>query len=80
MIPLHVHYFALFREQAGRTDEEIQSAAATLAGLYAELRARHGFTLPPDRVRFAAGDAYADADTPLTPGMSITLIPPVAGG
>lgn len=80
MNTLHLHYFAVFREQAGRDRETIESEAATLGELYLDLAARHGFTLPADCVRVALDNEYADPATPVTDGMSITFIPPVAGG
>ena len=33
-----IQYYALMREQAGRSDETVETAAATPADLYAELR------------------------------------------
>ena len=51
MITITIQYFALLREQRGLTEERLATAAATPAALYEELRARHGFSLPGDRVR-----------------------------
>ena len=42
---LKVQYYALMREQAGRSDETVETTAATPADLYGELIARYGFTL-----------------------------------
>ena len=53
MNELTIEYFALLREQRGQATERLRTAAATPAALYAELQARHGFTLPGDRVRAA---------------------------
>jgi molybdopterin synthase sulfur carrier subunit len=80
MPTLDVHYFAILREQRGLSQEKLTTAAATPAALYEELRARHGFTLPGDRVRAAVNDAFVDAATPLREGDRIVFIPPVAGG
>lgn len=80
MPTLDVHYFAILREQRGLSQEKLTTAAATPAALYEELRARHGFTLPGDRVRAAVNDAFVDAATPLRDGDRIVFIPPVAGG
>jgi hypothetical protein len=46
MPTLRLHYYALLREQAGRSSESVDTTAATPAALYAELAARHGFRLP----------------------------------
>jgi molybdopterin synthase sulfur carrier subunit len=75
-----VQYFAILREQRGLSQENLNSMAATPAALYEELRARHGFTLPGNRVRAAVNDAFVDAATPLRDGDRIVFIPPVAGG
>lgn len=75
-----LHYFAVFREQAGRASESHETDAATLAALYAELRARHAFTLDPEFVRVAIGSSYAEMDAPVPDGAEITFVPPVAGG
>ena len=56
---IEVEYFAILREQRGVKAESISTASATVAVLYDELRARHGFTLPGDRVRGAVNDARA---------------------
>jgi len=80
MPTLDVHYFAILREQRGLSQEKLTTAAATPAALYEELRSRHGFTLPGDRVRAAVNDAFVDAAAPLRDGDRIVFIPPVAGG
>lgn len=80
MITLSVQYFAILREQRGLTQEKLSTAATTPAALYEELRARHGFTLPADRVRAAVNDDFVPATTLLREGDRIVFIPPVAGG
>jgi molybdopterin synthase sulfur carrier subunit len=75
-----VQYFAILREQRGLAEETLVTAAATPAALYDELRARHRFTLPGDRVRAAVNEAFVAADAPLRPGDRVVFIPPVAGG
>jgi molybdenum cofactor guanylyltransferase len=49
--PVRVQYFALLREQAGRSGEALDTCARTPRELYEELRARHPFTLGPDMLR-----------------------------
>jgi len=75
-----VQYFAILREQRGLTQEALATAAATPAALYEELRARHGFTLPAERVRAAVNDEFVAATAPLRDGDRVVFIPPVAGG
>lgn len=78
--PLEVRYFALLREQAGISREPLTSAARTPRELYAELRARHGFTLPPEMLKVAVNGDFGDWEQPLVAGDSVVFIPPVAGG
>lgn len=77
---LHLQYFALLREQRGLTEETVETMAGTPVALYEELRARHAFSLPTDRVRAAVNGAFVAADAPLKDGDRIVFIPPVAGG
>jgi molybdopterin synthase sulfur carrier subunit len=77
---IHVQYFAILREQRGLGQERLNTAAATAADLYAELRARHGFTLPAERLRVAVNDEFAPWTAPLSEGDALVFIPPVAGG
>ena len=77
---ISVQYFAILREQRGQSQEDVSTGAATAGALYAELRARHGFTLPPNRVRAAVNDEFVSEGTPLHEGDRVVFIPPVAGG
>jgi sulfur-carrier protein len=77
---LSVQYFAILREQRGLTQENLTTSAATPAALYDELRGRHKFTLPGDRVRAAVNDAFVDSNATLREGDRVVFIPPVAGG
>jgi len=77
---LTVQYFAILREQRGLGQETLETSAATPDALYAELRARHGFTLPGDRIRAAVNDTFVAGDAPLHAGDRIVFLPPVAGG
>jgi molybdenum cofactor guanylyltransferase len=77
---LHVQYFALLREQAGRRDEAVTSRASTPRELFAELTARHRFTLSEDHLKVAVNAEFADWSQPLKSGDTVVFIPPVAGG
>lgn len=77
---VQLRYYALLREQAGRTAETVESQARTPGELYAELASRHGFRLPPAQVRVAVNSTFADWDRPLADGDEVVFIPPVAGG
>lgn len=77
---LRVQYFALFREQAGRSEETLQSMADTPAMLYAELQQRHPFRLQKEQLRVAVNTEFCDWQAPLKGGDTVVFIPPVAGG
>lgn len=77
---VRVQYFAILREQRGLTEETLATAAATPGELYDELRARHRFTLPRERIRAAVNDEFAAPTAPLRDGDRVVFIPPVAGG
>jgi molybdopterin-guanine dinucleotide biosynthesis protein A len=77
---LRVQYFALLREQAGRRDETVSTRASNPRELFAELAARHRFTLAPDHLKVAVNAEFADWSRPLKAGDTVVFIPPVAGG
>lgn len=75
-----VRYYALLREQAGRSEEALTTSARTPRELYAELAQRYRFSLAPDMLRVAINAEFADWSAPLAEGDSVVFIPPVAGG
>jgi molybdopterin-guanine dinucleotide biosynthesis protein A len=77
---LHVQYFALLREQAGRREETLSTRAATPRDLYAELAGRHGFSLAPEHLKVAVNAEFSAWSRPLAAGDTVVFIPPVAGG
>ena len=74
-----VLYFASLRDAAGRESEQLPMPTS-LGALYAELRARHGFALPQERLRVAVDGAFVDWDSALREGAEVAFIPPVSGG
>jgi molybdopterin-guanine dinucleotide biosynthesis protein A len=77
---VRVQYYAILREQAGRSEETLDTGAATPAELYAELRLRHPFQLAPEQLKVALNSEFGDWQTPLKHGDTVVFIPPVAGG
>ncbi len=77
---IRVQYFALLREQAGRSDESVRTTARTPRELYDELRARYPFTLGAELLRVAVNGDFGDWSQPLADGDAVVFIPPVAGG
>ena len=80
MTTVQVQYYAILREQAGHSEERVETTAATPAALYEELRARHGFGLERSQLRVAIDGEFAEWNAPLAAGARIVFIPPVAGG
>jgi molybdopterin-guanine dinucleotide biosynthesis protein A len=79
-LSLNIRYYALMREQAGRSEESLETSAATPAALYGELTARYGFTLAREQLKVAVNSEFSDWSRPLAAGDAVVFIPPVAGG
>lgn len=77
---VRIQYFALLREQAGRSEESIDTAASNAAELYGELQSRHRFTLAREQLKVAINSEFSDWTKPLRSGDQVVFIPPVAGG
>ena len=79
-LTIRVQYYALLREQAGRSDETLTTSARDARELYAELSQRYPFTLPADMLRVAINAEFGEWSQPLKAGDAVVFIPPVAGG
>jgi molybdopterin-guanine dinucleotide biosynthesis protein A len=77
---IDVQYYALLREQAGRSRESLITTAGTPRELYQELQQRYPFSLAPEMLRVAINSEFGDWGQPLSEGDSVVFIPPVAGG
>jgi molybdopterin-guanine dinucleotide biosynthesis protein A len=77
---LKIQYYALMREQAGRSEETLETSAATPAHLYTELAARYGFTLSREQLKVAVNSEFSDWSRKLAANDAVVFIPPVAGG
>jgi molybdopterin-guanine dinucleotide biosynthesis protein A/molybdopterin converting factor small subunit len=77
---IKVQYYALLREQAGRSEEALETTARTPRELYEELKARHPFSLAPEMLRVAINAEFGEWTHALADGDSVVFIPPVAGG
>jgi molybdopterin synthase sulfur carrier subunit len=80
MPTVSVQYFAILREQRGVSNEQLSTTATTPGEIYEELRTKHGFSLPSDRVRAAVNGDFVDSGSKVNDGDEIVFIPPVAGG
>ena len=77
---VRVQYYALFREQANRSEEMLDTSAETPADLYRELQARHPFQLAREQLKVAVNSDFSDWNVALRHGDTVVFIPPVAGG
>jgi molybdopterin-guanine dinucleotide biosynthesis protein A len=77
---VRIQYYAILREQAGRSEETLDTSAGTPAELYAQLRQRHPFQLTSAQLKVALNSEFSDWQTPLKHGDTVVFIPPVAGG
>jgi sulfur-carrier protein len=73
-------YFASLRDAAGCAQERIASNSHDPRALYADAASRHGFGMPPERLRVAVNGAFASWDHALAEGDEIAFLPPVSGG
>lgn len=76
-------YFAAVRDAAGKSEErlDLPDAVSRVADLSLFLEKRHpALAGRLASVRFAVNEAFADADTVLTSGDVVAVIPPVSGG
>ncbi|MBX9348368.1 molybdopterin converting factor subunit 1 [Chromobacterium vaccinii] len=81
---LSLLYFARLRETLGVESEQLDSEAANVAELLAELRQRGqswALELAADKVfRVAVNQEMARPDTPLADGDEVAVFPPGTGG
>ncbi|MBT2865745.1 molybdopterin converting factor subunit 1 [Chromobacterium violaceum] len=81
---LSLLYFARLRETLGVESEQLDSEAANVAELLAELRQRGQvwtLELAADKVfRVAVNQEMAGLDKPLADGDEVAVFPPVTGG
>lgn len=79
-ITVRVQYFAALRDQAGRSEETVNTPARTPRALFEELRSLRGLTLRIEQLRVAINEDFADWNQPLASGDTVVFLPPVAGG
>jgi molybdopterin converting factor small subunit len=77
---LNIHYYAVLREKTGKTEEDLESFAATPLELYKDLAGKYGFPLDARSIRVSINEEFQSMDTALCSGDCVIFIPPVAGG
>ena len=80
-IAIRVRFFARLRELAGVDDQEVKaSSGATVASVYAAMRAYHPGLPPQDGVRGALNHEFVEWSAVVSEGDEVSFIPPVSGG
>lgn len=79
-VRVEVLYFAALRDAAGTASEQVETAAADLSALYAQVQARHRLPFRQAQLRVAVDGAFVDWAQPLRAGSVVAFIPPVSGG
>lgn len=75
-----VRYFAMFREQAGVSEEKLTLDVQTAADVFEQTQSRHGSQEPSGHCKVAINDVMVDWTSPVEDGDVVLLFPPVAGG
>ncbi len=81
---MDLRYFAWLRERIGTGHETIQTEAATVLDLIAELKTRseaHAFAFSDlAAIRAAVDQELVDMDAPLRDAKEVAFFPPMTGG
>jgi len=81
---IDVLYFAWVRERIGLPKEQVETSAATVADLVAELKAREAryeaAFADVSALRVAVDQELTDFDAPLAGAREVAFFPPMTGG
>lgn len=75
-----VTYFGKLSGETPASEETLTTNAATLAGLYEEVRLKHHLSLDLDTVKAVLADEFVDWTSPLPDQAQVAFLPPFAGG
>ncbi|MGP1356550.1 molybdopterin converting factor subunit 1 [Roseicyclus sp.] len=81
---MEIRYFAWLRERLGTAQETVETEAATVADLVAELSARdegyaHAFS-DTRAIRAAVDQDLVEFDAPIAGAREVAFFPPMTGG
>lgn len=79
MKSVNVNYFALLREKAGKSSEDL-TFEGTYKDLYKHLSQNYQFELPVEMIQVAVNDEFSDINAEISSGAKVVFIPPMAGG
>jgi sulfur-carrier protein len=75
-----IQYFAILRDEAGVSRENVETEAENLTELYLQLAEQYKFSLPVERLQVALNDDFCDWGSSFNEKDRVVFIPPVAGG
>jgi molybdopterin synthase sulfur carrier subunit len=75
-----IQYVAMFKDQADRSMEKIETEIKTCAELYEYLQEKYKFTIPLSQVRVAVNHEFCSMTHLLKDQDLVVFIPPVCGG
>ncbi len=79
-INITVKYFALLREKAGISEEQITTEARTPEALYKTLEDKYHFHMKMEGLRVAINQEFSHWQDSLKEGDELVFMTPVAGG
>ncbi|MEM9081667.1 MAG: NTP transferase domain-containing protein [Verrucomicrobiota bacterium] len=75
-----ITYYGKLSSEVPAPTEQITTTAATLAGLYEQVRLQHNLSLDLDTVKPVLADEFVSWNTLLPPDADVAFLPPFAGG
>ena len=75
-----VKYFALLKEKAGTSSENVQVEVTSTRDLFEILDSKYGFGLDAEFIKVAVNDEFAHWDTQVKSNDEVVFMTPVAGG
>jgi molybdopterin converting factor subunit 1 len=77
---IRVLYFALLREESGKSEESLETEANSASELYEELQRKYDLSMNVNHLKVAINDEFTEWESILNADDIVTFIPPVAGG
>lgn len=75
-----IKYFAAMREEAGLSEEVVDTVSRTVNELFDELNTKYGFKIEKGILKVAINEEYSNFSNEISELDTIVFIPPVAGG
>ncbi|MEZ5163421.1 MAG: MoaD/ThiS family protein [Fimbriimonadaceae bacterium] len=79
-IHVKITYFAALKQQACKSNEELEIAPMCVRELYNQLATRYDFNIAPRFILYSINSEFVDESTVLNEDDHVVFIPPVSGG